>query len=165
MSFRERRAAERTWGAYRDALLSIPRLKHVHSCRVRDLSNEGAGLHLNGLPLLPSEFHLSLDGFHTTLACRSREMATSLGRIPASVLRPLTGAIVVSPDAGGTCIWKVRARNFFPLGMSAGCTLRRPPEGLYQRGSRRASPITAPRFVPAPSSISTTRFRTIRHSR
>jgi len=69
MSFRERRVAERTW-AYRDALLSIPRLKHVHSCRVRDLSNEGAGLHLNGLPLLPSEFHLSLDGFHTTLVCR-----------------------------------------------------------------------------------------------
>jgi len=53
MSFRERRAAERTWGAYRDALLSIPRLKHVHSRGVRDLSNEGAGPRLNGLPLLP----------------------------------------------------------------------------------------------------------------
>ena len=49
MSFRERRIAERTW-AYRDALLSIPRLKHVYSCGVRDLSNEGAGLRLNRFP-------------------------------------------------------------------------------------------------------------------
>jgi len=69
MSFRERRVAERTW-AYRDALLSIPRLKHVYSCGVRDLSNEGAGLRLNRFPLLPNEFNLSVDGFHTTLVCR-----------------------------------------------------------------------------------------------
>ena len=54
-----------------------------------------------------SDFNFSLDGFHTTLACRSREMATSLGRIPASVLRPLTGAIVVSPDAR----WNVHLEN------------------------------------------------------
>jgi hypothetical protein len=70
MSFRERRAAKRTWGAYRHALLSIPRLRHVHSCGVRDVSKDGAGLRLNRLPLLPSEFNLSLDGFHTTLVCR-----------------------------------------------------------------------------------------------
>ena len=69
MSFRERRVSERTW-IYRDALLSIPRLKHVHSCGVRDLSENGAGLRLNRLPLLPHEFNLSLDGFRSTLVCR-----------------------------------------------------------------------------------------------
>lgn len=69
MSFRERRVSERNW-VYRTALLSIPRLKHVHSCGLRDLSNNGAGLLLNQLPLLPTEFNLSLDGFHSTLACR-----------------------------------------------------------------------------------------------
>ena len=69
MSFRERRVSERTW-VYRDALLSIPRLKHVHSCGVRDLSDNGAGIRLNRLPLLPQEFSLSLDGFRSTLVCR-----------------------------------------------------------------------------------------------
>jgi hypothetical protein len=34
------------------------------------MSNSGAGLHLNRLPLLPDEFHLSLDGFQTALVCR-----------------------------------------------------------------------------------------------
>jgi hypothetical protein len=70
MRFRqERRAIERKW-IYREALLSIPQLKSVHSCGVRDLSDNGAGLRLNCLPLLPTEFMLSLDGFHTTRACR-----------------------------------------------------------------------------------------------
>jgi hypothetical protein len=55
---------------YRDALLSIPRLRNIHSCGVRDLSDSGIGLRLNDLPLLPTEFNLSLDGFRTTLACR-----------------------------------------------------------------------------------------------
>ena len=66
---RERRVAERNW-VHRDALLSIPRLKSVYSCGMRDLSDRGAGLRLNDLPLLPTEFNLSLDGFRTTLACR-----------------------------------------------------------------------------------------------
>jgi hypothetical protein len=65
----QRRAAERTQ-VYRDALLCIPRLKRVYSCGVRDLSKKGIGLRLNNLPLLPTEFNLSLDGFRTTLACR-----------------------------------------------------------------------------------------------
>lgn len=68
-SGRDRRDVERKW-IYRDALLSIPRVRSVHSCAVRDLSDRGIGLRLNGLPLLPCEFNLSLDGFRTTLACR-----------------------------------------------------------------------------------------------
>lgn len=69
MSFRERRALERAW-LYRDALLSIPRLKNAHACAVRDLSSCGAGLRLNRLPLLPDEFNPSFDGFRVALICR-----------------------------------------------------------------------------------------------
>ncbi len=65
----ERRAAERK-RTKRDALLSIPRLRGVYSCGVRDLSSGGVGVRLNNLPLLPTEFNLSFDGFRTTLACR-----------------------------------------------------------------------------------------------
>ena len=32
----------------------------------------------------------------------------------------------MSPTYGGTCIWKMRARDFFPLAMCAGCPQRRP---------------------------------------
>jgi hypothetical protein len=55
---------------FRDALLAIPRLRNIHSCGVRDLNERGAGLRLGNLPLLPTQFNISLDGFHTTLACR-----------------------------------------------------------------------------------------------
>ena len=68
-SSRDRRAAERK-RTHRNALLSIPRLRGVYSCGVRDLSDGGAGVRLNNLPLLPTEFNLSFDGFRTTLACR-----------------------------------------------------------------------------------------------
>ena len=54
----ERRAAERK-RTKRDALLSIPRLRGVYSCGVRDLSYGGVGVRLNNLPLLPTEFNLS----------------------------------------------------------------------------------------------------------
>ncbi len=65
---RERRAAERK-RAYREALLSFPRLRNVLSCGVRDLSDRGVGLRLD-LPLLPTDFNFSLDGFRTVHACR-----------------------------------------------------------------------------------------------
>jgi hypothetical protein len=68
-SSRERRAVERK-RIYQDALLSIPRLRNIQACSLRDLSDRGIGLRLNNLPLLPTEFNLSLDGFRTTLACR-----------------------------------------------------------------------------------------------
>ena len=66
---RERRTVERK-GNYREILLSIPRLRNVHCCSVRDLSDRGIGLRLDNLPLLPTEFNLSFDGFRTTLVCR-----------------------------------------------------------------------------------------------
>jgi hypothetical protein len=69
MSLPERRTSERTRN-HRSALISIPQLKHVHSCGVRDLSREGAGLRLAYLPLLPCEFKLTFDGFHNVLDCR-----------------------------------------------------------------------------------------------
>jgi hypothetical protein len=65
----ERRAVERMW-VNRGALLTIPGVRGVYSCSVRDLSRHGASLRLNGLALLAAEFRLSLDGMHTTLACR-----------------------------------------------------------------------------------------------
>jgi hypothetical protein len=67
-SSRERRAAERK-SIHREALLSFPRSRGVFSCGVRDLSDRGAGVRLNDLPLLPTEFDISIDGFRTTLAC------------------------------------------------------------------------------------------------
>ena len=69
MSFQDRRLTERR-NVYSSALLSIPPIKTVHSCDVRDLSKTGLGLRLNGLSLLPDEFNLSLDGFRSTLVCR-----------------------------------------------------------------------------------------------
>jgi hypothetical protein len=40
----------------------------VFSCGVWDLSDSGADVRLNCVPLLPIEFDISLDGFRTTLA-------------------------------------------------------------------------------------------------
>ena len=76
--------------SYRDARLGIPRLKSIHSCGVRDLSDKGAGLRLNHLPLLPTEFILPLDCYRTTLACRLvwRDGALYRGRISARGERP-----------------------------------------------------------------------------
>ena len=65
----ERRAIERKW-VNRGALLTIPGVRGVHSCSVRDLSHLGAGIRLNGLAILTTEFRLSLDGMHTTVPCR-----------------------------------------------------------------------------------------------
>jgi hypothetical protein len=65
----ERRDVERR-RVDRHALLSIPRLTGVFSCGVRDLSDGGLGVRLTKLPLLPTEFNVSFDGFRTTLPCR-----------------------------------------------------------------------------------------------
>ena len=42
----------------------------VHACCVRDVTNHGAGLRLNGLNIVPSEFGISFDNFLTMRACR-----------------------------------------------------------------------------------------------
>ena len=52
------------------ALLVIPGIRGIHSCALRDISQQGASLRLNGIKVLATEFWLSLDGLHTTLACR-----------------------------------------------------------------------------------------------
>jgi hypothetical protein len=42
----------------------------VHACCVRDVTNHGAGLRLNGLTILPAEFDISFDKFRATRRCR-----------------------------------------------------------------------------------------------
>jgi hypothetical protein len=42
----------------------------VHSCCVRDATNAGAGIRLNGLNILPSEFGVSFDDFRTMRRCQ-----------------------------------------------------------------------------------------------
>ncbi|SCB51348.1 hypothetical protein GA0061099_101726 [Bradyrhizobium yuanmingense] len=64
-----RRSLERQ-SVWQEVLLSIPGHITSEPCLVRDLSNRGAGIQLNGLTLLPTEFSLSFDGFRTTSPCR-----------------------------------------------------------------------------------------------
>ncbi len=42
----------------------------VHACRVRDVTNHGAGIQLNGQKIVPSEFGISFDNFHTMRRCQ-----------------------------------------------------------------------------------------------
>jgi hypothetical protein len=37
----------------------------VHACCVRDITNHGAGLKLNGVNIVPSDFDISFDNFRT----------------------------------------------------------------------------------------------------
>jgi hypothetical protein len=65
----ERRAVGRTT-INRDVLMYFSGHDRVHACCVRDVTNHGAGLRLNGLNILPSEFDISLDNFRTMRRCR-----------------------------------------------------------------------------------------------
>jgi hypothetical protein len=65
----ERRAMDRT-RISKDALIFIPSLTGVHSCSVRDVTNCGAGIRMQGLSLLPLNFLLSFDRFRTGRECR-----------------------------------------------------------------------------------------------
>lgn len=51
-------------------LLSLPGQITLQPSSLRDLVALGAGLHLDGFNLLPTEFALSFDGFRTSFACR-----------------------------------------------------------------------------------------------
>jgi hypothetical protein len=42
----------------------------VSACTVRDVTNVGAQLRLNGINVLPLDFELSFDNFHTVRKCR-----------------------------------------------------------------------------------------------
>jgi hypothetical protein len=65
----ERRANGRTL-TNGSALLSIRGIQGTYTCGVRDMNQNGASLRINGPPLLPTEFSLSLDGLRTKIACR-----------------------------------------------------------------------------------------------
>ena len=69
-SRQERRAVERTWRD-RGALVVLPGLRSVYSCRVRDLSIKGAGLQLpDEIALVTTDFKLSFDGLLHSFECR-----------------------------------------------------------------------------------------------
>ena len=66
---RERRAIGRT-RINRNALLFYRGQAGVFSCCVRDVTKSGAGIRLERLNVLPTEFDLSFDSFRTVRRCR-----------------------------------------------------------------------------------------------
>jgi hypothetical protein len=65
----ERRAIGRTT-INRDVLMYFTVRNRVHPCCVRDGTNLGACIRLNGLSIVPSEFGISFDSFRTMRRCR-----------------------------------------------------------------------------------------------
>lgn len=65
----ERRFKERSL-INRGALLFFMGSAGVHACCVRDVTNDGAGIRLAGLNMVPSEFDISFDNFRTMRRCR-----------------------------------------------------------------------------------------------
>src|SRR5258708_5840559 len=65
----ERRSIGRT-RINRNALLFFTCQTGVFSCCVRDVTNHGAGIRLEGLNVLPVDFDLSFDNFRTVRGCR-----------------------------------------------------------------------------------------------
>jgi hypothetical protein len=64
----ERRSIGRT-RINRDASLFFPGCAGIFACGIRDVTNQGAGIRLNGLDLLPVHFDLSFDNFRTSRRC------------------------------------------------------------------------------------------------
>jgi hypothetical protein len=64
----ERRSKGRTV-INRGALMFFGGHAGVHSCCVRDVTNDGAGIRLSGLNIVPSEFGV-FDNFRTMRLCR-----------------------------------------------------------------------------------------------
>jgi hypothetical protein len=65
----ERRSIERT-RIDRSALMFFTGQDGVFSCGLRDATNLGAGIRLNGLNIVPLNFDLSVDNFRTIRMCR-----------------------------------------------------------------------------------------------
>ncbi len=65
----DRRSVARTTIS-KDALLFFDAQRGVLTCRVQDVTNSGAGIELQALNLLPLDFELSFDNFHTIRECR-----------------------------------------------------------------------------------------------
>ena len=62
----ERRSKKRTTINHGAALF----FADVYSCYVRNVTNDGAGIRLNGLNVVPFEFDVSFDNFRTMRRCR-----------------------------------------------------------------------------------------------
>lgn len=65
----ERRSITRTTIS-KDALLFFDAQRGALTCRVQDVTNAGAGIELHMPNLLPPDFELSFDNFHTVRECR-----------------------------------------------------------------------------------------------
>ena len=65
----ERRSIGRT-RINRNAFLFFVGQAGVFSCCVRDVTNLGAGIQLDGLNIVPMDFDLSFDNFRTIRKCR-----------------------------------------------------------------------------------------------
>jgi hypothetical protein len=65
----ERRAMGRTT-INRDVSMFFMGQDRIHPCCVRDVTNLGAGIRLNGLSVVPLAFGISFDGFRTMRPCR-----------------------------------------------------------------------------------------------
>jgi len=65
----DRRSVDRA-PLYRSALLSIPGQITLQPCSVRDITNEGAGIRLNGIVLISLNFQISFDDFDSFQDCR-----------------------------------------------------------------------------------------------
>ena len=65
----ERRSLGRTL-INRPALVFFTGQNGVHGCCVRDVTNQGAGIYLTGIKVLPLDFDLSFDNFRTIRRCR-----------------------------------------------------------------------------------------------
>ena len=65
----ERRSFARTTIS-KNALLFFDGNRGVLTCRVHDITNHGAGIEVHGLNLLPLNFELTFDNFHTVRECR-----------------------------------------------------------------------------------------------
>jgi hypothetical protein len=65
----ERRSCERSFCG-KSALLFFSRGIGSRPCYVRDITDRGAGIRLEDLPLLPINFLLSFDRFENVRACR-----------------------------------------------------------------------------------------------
>jgi hypothetical protein len=63
----DRRAVGRTL-INRAVLMHFAGCDSVHGCCIRDVTNLGAAIRLNGLKIIPSEFGISFDNFRTMRA-------------------------------------------------------------------------------------------------
>ena len=65
----ERRSKKRTTINH-GAVLFFAGHAGVYSCCVHNVTNDGAGIRLNGLNIVPSEFDISFDNSRTMRRCR-----------------------------------------------------------------------------------------------